>query len=234
MALGIFILGFLSVAMVHGGQTAQIVQIQEVSSSGGSIVINRGTEQDIQVGDLASFFKVVDLKSLKAQMVGKAKVIKTYPHRSFWYFEQIIGSQYLAKGEFLDILIQRETLRGRIVPKIQRHQRVLLPSQHAQELINDRQVQTSGKSPRIVKQDVDYNGIPTDNERATRGSGDIFDLAEWIEYDDDQGVFFARRLKTGPKVEQVLQSLREDQHQQIVQRFLNQESTVEDVVEEKL
>ena len=214
----------------HGGQTGQLVPIREVSSSKGSMMIPRGNRHGIQLEDKATFLKV-DPQSLHTELVGQARAVRVYPRHSLWYFEQTQNTQALEAGEFLDMLTQRDALRGRATPPPPvRHLRVLLPSRHAQEW-----VEGESTSPGLVKRDHNTNGMAVALEEEL-GPGiepnRLVDLSEWIEEEDNQGVFFPRPFRTGPKAQQVLQSKREGKHREIIQLFLKQQKSGWDEEEE--
>ena len=222
---GIVMLGLFVVRALAGPLPE--VQIQAISDSKKSIIINRGTLEGIQVGMQAFFLK--SLGPTTFQTVGNARVVKVSEHRSVWYFVQTVNPAHLRKEGFMNMLTQRESLSGRAPFKIVRHQRVRLPSQSSQGLLSHspkKGQEMMRKGEKYEEVSLDLGGIKED-VRDDRHS--IFDLGEWTERTGkmESGVegqkVYVKLLKEGPKTEERRRSLKDRKHFGLIQHLENKD-----------
>lgn len=215
--LGFFVSGTTAWAL-------QQVQIQEVSDSKKSIIINRGQLEDIQLGMRAFFLKAVSPTTF--QMVGQARVAKVFERRSMWYFIQTVNPEYLLAKGLLNILTQQDALKGRASFKIIRHQKVRLRRDRTQ----NPQLHRSGRDQKIVKRSSEYYevNLPLAEAEEADGRYDIFDLAEWTErqatMENGEAVLevHAQPLEQGPLSGDRRQALQAKQHLELAQHLVNQ------------
>ncbi|MFT6070302.1 MAG: hypothetical protein ACJAT2_002807 [Bacteriovoracaceae bacterium] len=151
----------LSIVFLLTGQAfaMQGIKILEVSSSGSSIVVDRGSLEGVREGQSGQFyFQAGTPAKPKLYFVGNAEVIKSHSERSFWFFKNIENFQFLKKGK--QILFSRDTvvLEGRRAYKI-REKKVLLPrAKSLSEYVDDRR---RGLPSEMVFKENDYkSSIP--------------------------------------------------------------------------
>lgn len=146
----------LSIVFLLTGQAfaMQGIKVLEVSSSGSSIVVDRGSLEGVREGQSGQFyFQAGTPAKPKLYYIGNAEVIKAHNERSFWFFKSIENFQFLKKGR--KILFARDTvvLEGRRTYKI-RESRVLLPrAKSLSEYVDDRQ---RGMPSEMVFKEGDY------------------------------------------------------------------------------
>ena len=205
------------------GLVPQTVQIQQVSSSKKSMMIDQGQLQGVELGMRAVFIKAASPSTFHKEVIGLAQAVKVTESQSIWYFTKTVSFDYLVTGEFIEILTERDHLRGRVAPQVTRYQRVLLPQSKNLEPIEatkeNTAVHLSGRDRRIIKQDGEYSEmkILLDPNNAIE-QGHHRSIVEWAEWAYQDGaeteVLMARPLPVKPakETEQIRQSI-QDQRQ---------------------
>ncbi|MBK25525.1 MAG: hypothetical protein CME70_16130 [Halobacteriovorax sp.] len=179
---------FLSIVFLYAGQAfgMQGIKVLEVSSSGSSIVVDRGTLEGVREGQTGQFFYQSGKASHpKLYFIGEAEVIKAHSERSFWFFRNIENFQFLKKGK--SILFARDTvvLEGRRKYKI-REKKVLLPrAKSLSEYVEDRQ---RGMPSEMVYKENEY-----------KKSEQIVDTESTVDYDIKQTKFLNWKKRGNPE-----------------------------------
>lgn len=178
----------LSIAVLFAGQVfgMQGIKILEVSSSGSSIVVDRGSLEGVREGQTGQFyFQGGTLAKPKLLFVGEAEVIKAHSEKSFWFFRNVENFQYLRRGK--TILFARDTvvLEGRRKYKI-REKKVLLPrAKSLSEYVEDRQ---RGMPSEMVYKEGEY-----------RKSGNITDTNAPVDFDVKQTKYLNWKKRGNPE-----------------------------------
>lgn len=161
-------IAFLFAMQAHGMQG---IKVLEVSSSGSSIVVDRGTLEGVQIGQSGQFYyQLGDIDKPKLYFIGEAEVIKSHSDRSFWFFKNIENFQYLKKGKRILFARDRVVLKGRRKYKI-REKKVLLPrAKSLSEYIDDRD---RGMPSEMVFKEQDYLRSPEITETQTTVDYDV-------------------------------------------------------------
>ena len=201
------------------------VQIQAVSGSKKSIIINQGTLEGIQSGMQAFFLS--PLSPVTFQMVGKARVVKVSKHRSVWYFIQTVNSAHLVEEGVMNILTQRESLNGRASFKIVRHQQVRLPGERPKGSLP----RSPKKGQEMMRKGEKYYEVHLASggieEEVQDDRDSIFDLGEWTKRTGEMGSevegqeVYVKLLKEGPKTEERRRSVKDRKHFELARHFEN-------------
>ena len=96
--------------------------IQEVSSTGRSVLIHQGTDHGIEQGREAAF-----IAPETNQLVGYARSVNVLKQKSFWYFTELTLPSKLQKGASLEILLWESLMLKRTVPPFKPLLRVTSP-----------------------------------------------------------------------------------------------------------
>ncbi len=98
------------------------VVLQETSSSGKSIVINRGLLENYKDGTYAKFFiQVGELEFPKIFLVAEGKLVKSFPNKSFWYLSNIYLPKFMDNNAHLLVLTSNAVSEGRKIEQKHRH-----------------------------------------------------------------------------------------------------------------
>jgi hypothetical protein len=74
----------------------QGIKVLEVSGSGSSIVVDRGSLEGVSEGQSGQFYYQAGTPAKpKLYYIGNAEVIKAHSERSFWFFKSIENFQFL-------------------------------------------------------------------------------------------------------------------------------------------
>lgn len=150
----------LSIVFLFAGQVfgMQGIKVLEVSSSGSSIVVDRGSLEGVREGQSGQFYyQIGDISKPKLYFIGEAEVIKSHSDRSFWFFKNIENFQFLKKGKTILFARDRVVLEGRRKYKI-RENKVLLPrAKSLSEYVDDR---NRGMPAEMVYKENEYITSP--------------------------------------------------------------------------
>ena len=208
----ILLLGFW--ASGHCSLVPITVLIREFSTSGRTILIDRGKTHSINKGMRATFIRPVSATTFHKEMVGWAEAVKVHERQSVWYFINIVHPEHLVWGKPVEMFTWRDNLRGSVSPRILRHRQVMLPAAKGAEAL------PLGRDRSIIKRDGAYEEVvvPLELPREDAPDEEVFDLARWTE--GRPGIFSARPLQTGPSKERVTYSIQEKRQLQMARHFL--------------
>ena len=82
----------------------ETIELQEVSSSKKSIIINRGRLDGVNIGSEGYFLKTTDIERMTKDFIGIAKAVKVYDRYSVWYFQKSYGPNYLIERTKIDYI----------------------------------------------------------------------------------------------------------------------------------
>ena len=194
------------------GQVLQSVQLQEVSSSQRSIIIDQGTRHGIELGAQALFIKAISPTTFHKQLVGLAQAVKVLREQSVWYFTKTADTEYLIKGELLEVFTAQDALQGLMAPQVFRHLRVVWPGSPSPKT----NTRPSGKDPGIVKRGDGYDEMELPrrsvNQEAWSYHQHLLDLAEWTEDEESWGSFYAVTNLLAPSSEKTKKAMEEQRH----------------------
>ncbi|MEI8346879.1 MAG: hypothetical protein WCG27_05400, partial [Pseudomonadota bacterium] len=126
LTLVIFLMGH-SWCQRASAKALEGIQIQDVSTTGRSIIVNLGAFDGLQIGDKGKFYYQESKNFPLITYVGMGEAIKIMGSYSFWYMSEIHTESFLRKGFNLGMVRQKDTLRGQPVKLKQR--KVVLPKE---------------------------------------------------------------------------------------------------------
>lgn len=105
-------------ALIYGvayGAKDYSVQIMQVSKSGKTIFLNRGSYDEIKRGDYALLVhkNIVGPKKFVFKPVAKLKLLKLYDNRSIWVAYDVFIPKFLQRNESLLLFSESDMLKGR-------------------------------------------------------------------------------------------------------------------------
>lgn len=121
--LCLIILGFSIQAFAEGITLDNIIQINQTSSSGKTLVINKGSNHDFKEKDLGILFaKSIDKNTKKIiyKPVAKLKAVKVFSETSIWISYKVFIASEMVKDRNLLFLEESVLLQGRSDLKIKR------------------------------------------------------------------------------------------------------------------
>jgi hypothetical protein len=142
------------------------VTLQELSSSGRSVMIDRGLLEEFSEGLFAKFYIQKGPKEFpKIFLVGEGELVKSFPKKSYWLIKQVyIPNAFMANSKVL-IMTSADILRGRPLKLKNRH--VIMPEKEYSDVDDYRDNNHDSVPSRFVKEENSFEPSP-----------DIFDSAD--------------------------------------------------------
>ena len=203
------------------------VQIQDVSGSRKTMVVNRGRLDGINSGMEAFFLKSINEEDLKKSLVGVAEVVKVFDRYSVWYFKKSLNPSYLAPKNFIDMITYKDLNRKKAPFKL-RTRKVISGSVSQDEkiLLHD-----SGSDISTVKRNKNYRlGQVLKDLDDPKDFKDlnILELSKWVERkkkvvgerDLSETEAFAVKYSTAPDLEDTVKKLQKKEATEAALAFL--------------
>lgn len=135
------------------------VTLQELSSSGRSLVVDRGTLEQFNEGMLAKFYLQKGPKEFpKIFLVGEGELVKSFPKKSYWLIKQIYIPEAMKANSKLLIMTSNTILNGRPVKISNRH--VVLPPKEYGD-VDEYLDKNRNKVPdKLVKEEKGFEASP--------------------------------------------------------------------------
>jgi hypothetical protein len=196
------------------GQSIRGIQILETSSSGKSLIADRGTLEGVKIGDLAKlYFKESGEDSLKNKYfyIGEGEVIKVHRNYSFWYLRKLKNFNFLKKNNYLYMITMADDKRR---PLVGRGVQVFRHKKSSMQDIED--AANKGVPKDLIFGEDDFVAQTEINKTITTKDQD-FDLrlhrtwkkrgTEWDEeYQQEKVTFFTDQKESGPYIERIIKN----------------------------
>lgn len=152
------------------------VNIEDVSSSRKSLVLNMGTLEDFNEGIFAKFYIQKGPKEFpKIFLVGEGELVKSFPKKSYWLLKRIYIPDVLKKNATILILTSTEVTAGRPLKIAKKH---IVLSENEYSDVDDYLDKNQNSVPdRLIKMEKNYEA-----------SSDIFHKKELKEKEDQPDV----------------------------------------------
>lgn len=135
------------------------VTLQELSTSGRSLVIDRGNLEKFDEGIFAKFYVSRGPKEFpKIFLVGEGELVKSFPRKSYWLIKQVYIPKAMSAGSKVLILRSNEIIAGRPLKMKNRH---VVMSEKEYSDVDDYLDKNKDNVPKkLVKQDTNYEASP--------------------------------------------------------------------------
>ncbi|MBC7429028.1 MAG: hypothetical protein H7336_10475 [Bacteriovorax sp.] len=135
------------------------VTLQELSSSGRSLVIDRGTLEQFKEGIFAKFYVQNGPKEFpKIFLVGEGELVKSFPKKSYWLLKQVYIPDAMKSNSKLLIMTSTDITAGRPLKLTNRH--IVMPSSEYSD-VDDYLDKNQGNVPaKFVKEGGAYETSP--------------------------------------------------------------------------
>lgn len=154
------------------------VDVEGVSSSGKSVILNSGHLEGLFVGDYAEILRVVgEGQKPRLKSIGFAEAVRVTPRESYWFFHDQNRAFGLKTGNRVSLIRQGQSLKGLREQKILQKKVVLSSGQKIEDELQARQVGVPDSL--VSKHQRDYQS--DDINLKTRKNGE-FDI-ETSQYD---------------------------------------------------
>ena len=135
------------------------VTLQELSTSGRSLVIDRGTLEKFDEGIFAQFYVSKGPKEFpKVFLVGEGELVKSFPRKSYWLIKQVYIPDAMKANSKVLILRSNEITAGRPLKIKNRH--VLLNDSEYSDVDDYLDKNKDIVPKKLVKEDYNYEPSP--------------------------------------------------------------------------
>lgn len=135
----------------HAIGTAKVL---EISSTGLSVILDRGQFEGIKVGMKGRLLRPVgDIDRPKFKYLATAEVIKVHSNYSYWYLRDINKAEFLDKGQRVVFVTMGETLSGRRDANYKKRRVVLRKGETPLKFVEENE---KGVPPELIKKDEKY------------------------------------------------------------------------------
>jgi hypothetical protein len=196
-----------------------VITIDEVSSSGKSVYINKGSIGKIGDNDYGVLLKKTTLSEHDSRIVfkpvAKLRAVKVYDHFSVWVVFKTYISSEITKGNKLLLFSESELLQGRSDLSYKRT-KLITKDGRAQE-VKDFLLE----GDELSKKEKDYKIISTAHKREKHFDKDIdlIDIDKWEQADGDK--LFASGIYRSPHAKDFGERKRVHTFEKMVVSFLN-------------
>lgn len=205
------------------------VQIEEVSSTKNTMIINRGRLDGVNQGMEAYFLKTVREKDLSKDFIGMAEAVKVYERYSVWYFKKTVNPSFVVARKFVDMVPFEDLARKRAPFKIRTRSVIDSKkiSQKEKKLIHD-----SGSDLETVKRKGNYRlgQVLSDLDDAKDYEElNVLELSRWTDRKKnivrgktlDNIESYAVKYSSAPDINDLVDTLERKEGAQTVSSFLD-------------
>lgn len=217
--INFLILIMLFIVNAHGSVLDNIVRIEEMSSSGKTIYIDKGSTEGILENEFGILVKKIlldnDEKSTIFKPVAKIRAIKAYDHYSVWLiYKTYIPNEIVKKSE-LFLFSESKLLKGRTDLTYKRTK--LITKEGRVQEVKDFLLE----GDELAKKNQDYKIISKAHSKEKHFDKDIdlIDIDQWEEGTDDK--YFANGIYRSPYAKDFSKRKRVHTFEKMVVAFLN-------------
>ncbi len=167
----------------HKALAFERARILEVSITGRSLILDRGSLDTIREGDLGRF--LIQQGPLEGPALGNVAVgeaVKVYQDKSFWYLYAIYDRKAISKDGHLLYAVAKDLTRGRKEFRVIRHQLIATEAdaKKSKKTISNPQQQHSIEKNFIPEYDLYDTKLPLDNDVQ------VEEFSEWEKTDSPE------------------------------------------------
>ncbi len=144
----------LSLGLPKNALAIGTAKVVEISSTGMSLILDRGKFEGIKLGMKGRFLRPVgDIDRPKFKYLATAEVIKVHSNYSYWYLKDINKSEFLDKGQNVVFVTMDETLSGRREANYKKRRVVLRKGDTPLKFVEEKE---KGVPKELIKKDGKY------------------------------------------------------------------------------